>query len=193
MRREITFVTSNVGKFIAAKASVHPYGLSLTRAGLCLPEIQSLSCVDVATRKVIDGFEALQCPLFAEDTGLEILDLGFPGALLKPTLTALGAEGLARLADMSDRRCRFTSCLAYLTDGEKPRLFISAGPRGEMARHPVGDKAADPWGELRRVFIPEGATQPLGALSPKHQERFIQDWRRRNVYTALAEWLRRPE
>lgn len=92
MSRRITFVTGNARKYLTACEHLRPVGVEVDHLRMALAEIQSTSVVDVATHKAEAAFRDHGRPLFVEDSGLEIDELGgWPGPMLRPLLDAVGA------------------------------------------------------------------------------------------------------
>lgn len=154
----ITFVTGNAGKAKTAREHLTPLGIDVEQARLDLDEIQSLHVQDVAMHKARQAFRALGRPLIIEDSGFCIDELGgYPGPMIKHALSALGARGIARLADLTaTRACRFSSCLIYIDSHGVPRVFSSPDRACTVAAEPARPLAEGVWSELWNVVIPEG-------------------------------------
>ncbi|MGH8882400.1 MAG: non-canonical purine NTP pyrophosphatase, partial [Stackebrandtia sp.] len=173
--RTIIFVTGNAGKLGTARTHLEPLGFSVEQVSLDLDEIQSTTVADVAIHKAQQAHRALRRPVMVEDSGFGIDELdGWPGPLIKPTLTALGPEGLCRVADLTkDRAARFTSVLVYIDQHGIPRVFTDEGEAGTIAKTPSagGDEAA--WSPLWDIFIPATADTTLSTLSSGDRDRLF--------------------
>jgi S-adenosylmethionine:tRNA ribosyltransferase-isomerase/non-canonical purine NTP pyrophosphatase (RdgB/HAM1 family) len=189
----ITFVTGNAGKLKTAREHLAPLGITVEQARLDLDEIQSLHVLDVAMHKAQLAFRVLGRPLIIEDSGFGIDELGgFPGPMVKHALSALGASGIARLADLTaTRSCRFSSCLVYIDSHGVPRVFTSPERACTIAAAPAVPLAEGAWSELWDVVIPEGCTAPLSALPPGESERLFARWKEESVFRQLGDWLQR--
>jgi S-adenosylmethionine:tRNA ribosyltransferase-isomerase/non-canonical purine NTP pyrophosphatase (RdgB/HAM1 family) len=188
----VTFVTGNAGKVKTAREHLAPLGIEVEQARLDLDEIQSLHVQDVAMHKAQQAFRALGRPLIIEDSGFGIDELdGYPGPMIKHALTALGARGIARLADLTaTRACRFSSCLVYIDDHGVPRVFASPGRTCTVAAEPAEPLAEGAWSDLWNVVIPEGGSAPLSALPPAEAERETARWKQESIFRQFGEWLR---
>lgn len=188
----ITLVTGNAGKLATAREHLVPLGIKVEQVRLDLDEIQSLQVQEVAMHKAWQAFRALGCPLIVEDSGFGIDDLGgYPGPMIKHALTALGARGIARLADLTaTRACRFSSCLVYIDSHGDPRVFTSPGRTCMVAAEPAEPAAEGAWSDLWNVVIPEGGSAPLSALPPSESQRESARWKQESVFRQFGEWLR---
>lgn len=189
----ITFVTGNAGKLATAREHLAPLGIEVEQARLDLDEIQSLDVQDVAMHKAWQAFRALGRPLIIEDSGFGIDELGgYPGPMIKHALAALGATGIARLADLTaTRACRFSSCLVYIDSHGIPRVFTSPGRTCTVAAEPAEPLAQGAWSDLWNVVIPEGRTAPLSALPAAEAERETARWKEESIFRQFGEHLRR--
>jgi XTP/dITP diphosphohydrolase len=187
----ITFATANPGKVSTAREHLAPLGIGVRQVQLDLVEIQSLDVREVALAKARQAFSALGCPLIVDDSAFGIDELrGFPGPLAKHTLAALGATGIARLADLTaTRACRLTSCLVYIDDSGKPHAFTRQSHAGTVAAEPAQPSVQGAWSDLWTVLIPHGCTVPLAALPPAEAESEAIRWRKESLFTELGRWL----
>ncbi len=102
-----------------------------------------------------------------EETGLALAALnGFPGALVRWMLEAVGAEGIARTAlALGDPRAEAHCALAW-TDGD--RYVCGRGTtKGELVLPPRGANGFgwDP------VFLPDGESRTYGELADADKDR----------------------
>lgn len=123
--RPIAFVTGNRGKVASAVEHLAPLGIAVEQVALDLDEIQSTNTRAVALHKARQAFTALGRPLLVEDSGFGLDGLGgFPGPMIKSVLEAVGANGVARLADLAtDRSGRFSSAVVYVDERDSKRRF----------------------------------------------------------------------
>ena len=160
----LTLVTGNRDKLLEAERIV---GGSLACEPLDLPEIQSLDLQTVLRAKGDEAWRRLQRPLVVEETGLSLAALGgFPGPLVKWMLEAVGATGIARVADaLGDRRATARCALLY-RDGERT-LLADGETRGELVLEPRGGGGFgwDP------VFVPLGRRETYAELGGAIKDR----------------------
>jgi non-canonical purine NTP pyrophosphatase (RdgB/HAM1 family) len=116
VRPPFVFVTGNRGKITEARFAV---GADLEAVEVDLPEIQSLSYLEVLRAKADEAWRRLGRPLVVEEAGLDLAALnGFPGPLIKWMLEAVGAEGIAQTAyALGDTRAS-ARCLLLYKDGD---------------------------------------------------------------------------
>jgi XTP/dITP diphosphohydrolase len=186
----IAFVTSNAGKLTTASRHLRPFGIHLEQVPLDLDEIQSDSVQDVALHKARQAFDTIGRPLLIDDSGFYIDELnGFPGPLVRHVVDALGAEGVARIADRtSTRRCHFEGALVYVDAAGEPRAFHDQGATGTLADAPAPDPDPDAWSPLWSVFITPGATRPLSALTHSDRARVLEAWATDSCFARFGHW-----
>ncbi len=139
MPETLYFVSSNEEKYREIRGALATCHVVVERIALDLPEIQSLDPVIVAGHKARRAHEQLKTGLaLVEDTGLAITAWnGYPGALIKWVLSAVGEGGLCRQLDAwQDRRATATVALC-LFNGQALHTFtgqsegvITSEPRG---------------------------------------------------------------
>jgi non-canonical purine NTP pyrophosphatase (RdgB/HAM1 family) len=187
---KIAFATGNDLKFLAAVEHLAALPVDLEQVRLDLDEIQSVDVGAVALHKARQAFRVLGRPLIAEDSGFGIDELGgYPGPMAKFTVAAIGAEGIARLADLTaTRACRYTSCLVYVDGRGEPHAFTDDEPC-TVAPEPAGPVLAEAWSALWNVVIPAGCSLPLAALPPAERERDLDQWRQRSTFRQFGDWL----
>ena len=175
------FVTSNENK---RREAAHILGLDLDSADLDLPEIQALDVAEVAARKALDAYRALDStprPVLVEDSGLIIEAWrGLPGALTKWFMSSVGNEGLcAMLETFLDRSARAVCAIAIAENQESIEVFTGE-VTGNIAPEPRGTGGFG-WDA---IFIPEGAQQTYGEMGEEknkdsHRARALKAARRR--------------
>lgn len=181
--RRLIFVSSNAEKHREIRAALRSSGWDVERVALDVPEIQSLDPAVVAEHKARLSYERLSGePALVEDTGLALAAWnGYPGALIKWLLGAIGEEGLCRQLDAwPDRRAQATVVLC-LYNGVEAHLFrgttvgtITASPRGEYG---FG------WDS---IFQPDGYTLTYGEMPREAKMRISM---RAEAVAALREHL----
>jgi XTP/dITP diphosphohydrolase len=184
----ILFVSSNEEKYREIRGALAECQLDVTRIDLDLPEIQAIDPAQVAIYKAQRGYEALASDATApflvlvEDTGLGITAWnGYPGALIKWVLNAVGEAGLCRQLDAWDNRHVLATVVLCLYDGQTPHVFagqtdgtITMEPRGE---HGFG------WDS---IFQPEGYDVTYGEMRREEKMKISM---RAQAVDALKQYL----
>lgn len=185
----VSFVTRNDAKLAAARESLR--GVDVRAVGVELDEIQSVDVREVAVHKARQAHRVIGGAVIVEDSGFAIDELdGYPGALVKPLLTTVGARGLVALADLTgSRSARFTSVLVYIGPDGATRTFCDEGRAGTVAPVPIGAETPGVWAQLWRVFIPRGEHTTMAAMEERERSRLLDRWRRESVFTLLGTWL----
>lgn len=182
--RRLIFVSSNAEKHREIRDALRSSGWEVERVALDAPEIQSLDPAVVAEHKARLSYERLDGrPVLVEDTGLALVAWnGYPGALIKWVLGAVGEEGLCRQLDAwADRRAQATVALC-LYDGRQARLFLGTA-RGTITPSPRGQHGFG-WDS---IFQPEGYTLTYGEMPRDEKMRISM---RAEAVAALREYLR---
>ena len=151
---KIAFATGNDLKFATAVEHLAALPVELEQVRLDLDEIQSADIGAVARHKARQAHRLLGRPVIVEDSGFGLDELGgYPGPMVKFTVAALGASGIARLADLTaTRACRYTSCLVYVDErgsqhafrSEEPCTVARAGRPGPVRRLVAAVERRDP-------------------------------------------------
>jgi non-canonical purine NTP pyrophosphatase (RdgB/HAM1 family) len=151
-------VSGNRGKIAEARRAV---GEDLEAVEVDLPEIQSLSFLEVVEEKAAEAWRRLGRPLVVEEAGLELSAMnGFPGPLVKWMLEAVGAEGIARTAASLGDTGATARCLLLYRDAHR-RVIGEGATAGTLVLPPRGDGGFgwDP------VFLPDGETRTFAELA----------------------------
>jgi XTP/dITP diphosphohydrolase len=178
---DVTFVTTNPGKFREVQGVLRPYGVRVRWKRRSLPEPQADDLASVVAAK-LDAVRDLRGLVVVEDSGLFIPSLqGFPGVYSAHFLDLWGFAPILELLRHRDRRAYFRTVVG-LQRGRHRAMFVGE-VRGTIASRPRGRKGFgyDP------IFIPRGwhqtfAEGPLEAKnSVSHRARAV-----RKVGQALA-------
>jgi non-canonical purine NTP pyrophosphatase (RdgB/HAM1 family) len=158
MIQPFVLVSGNRGKIAEARRAV---GEELEAVEVDLPEIQSLSFLEVVEEKAAEAWRRLGRPLVVEEAGLELAALnGFPGPLVKWMLDAVGADGIARTAAaLGDVRATARCLLLYRDAGRT--VLAEGATEGTLVLPPRGDGGFgwDP------VFLPSGESRTFAELA----------------------------
>jgi len=182
--RRLIFVSSNAEKHREIRDALRPSGWKVERVALDVPEIQSLDPAVVSEHKARLSYKRLGGePVLVEDTGLALAAWnGYPGALIKWVLGAVGEEGLCRQLDAwPDRRAQATVALC-LFDGREARLFVGTA-RGTITAAPRGEHGFG-WDS---IFQPDGHTLTYGEMPREAKMRISM---RAEAVAALHDYLR---
>ncbi len=90
---------------------------------------------------------------------------GFPKAFVNFALGTIGLEGILKLVEGKDRHCEFRDSLAYMYADLKEPLLFEAPTRGLLAEAPRGQLQPYHWGQLHKVFIPEGQDRTFSEMN----------------------------
>jgi non-canonical purine NTP pyrophosphatase (RdgB/HAM1 family) len=188
---KIRFVSSNRSKAKVFTASVHAAGFEVERVDLPLVEPQASTVEAVARAKAEQAFAQIGGPLAVEDSGFSVDALsGFPGPSTKYVLETVGVSGLLRLAHgLPSRTCRFVGALVYVDADGATHAFLDDRGVGTLALEADLTPCEEAWSALWSVFIPEGASRPIAALSPAEREAVWARWHAHSVYARFARWL----
>ena len=162
MTKQPTFITSNISK--AEQLSWH-LGIELKHMAAEVPEIQSLSLLEVVEHKAKEAYKVVKGPVLVEDTSLVFNALGkLPGPLIKWFLHELDNEGLCRLLDNYSDRSAIASVLFGYYDGNKLYTF-DGQTKGMIANQPKGELGFgwDP------VFIPSNYDKTWAEMTMEEQ------------------------
>ena len=186
----LLYATTRAAKVYSLQQRLGPLGFDITQAKLGIPEPRFSSVEDTAVHKVLFAHHELAQPVVANDSGFYIHGLrGFPGTFVNYSLATVDIAGMLKLADLTDRKCKFRHALAYHDGQGAPVVFvdevhgtIAPGERGEY-------NPKFHWSRLVTIFVPDGIQQTLGQLDeeaylewsehqrpkPTYAEQFV-DW-----------------
>ncbi|MCK9577955.1 non-canonical purine NTP pyrophosphatase [bacterium] len=160
------FVTSNDNKL---KEYQEILGIKLERANLDLPEIQAINIEDVSRYKVLNAYRELNCPVFVEDTGLFLRDMGgLPGALVKHFIDNISLQKMCKLVD-SNRCATAKVCLAYCKNGKDVKLFVGQ-TEGIISAEPKGGNGFG-WDS---IFIPSGSKKTFAEMKSEEKNKYMR-------------------
>jgi non-canonical purine NTP pyrophosphatase (RdgB/HAM1 family) len=151
-------VSGNRGKIAEARLAA---GEDLPAAELDLPEIQSLDMLEILRGKAAAAWAALQRPVVVEEAGLELAALnGFPGPLVKWMLTAVGADGIARVAESLGDPRALARCQLLYKEGD--REILAEGQTAGTLLRPGRGTHGFGWDP---VFLPNGSSHTFAELT----------------------------
>lgn len=173
MRKTINYLTSNTLKFNIANNyfdSLKDY--KLVQHTFETPEIQDISCEEVARQTAVFAAQKLGEPCIKLDVGFFIDALnGFPGPFVKQINEWLTEENLLAMLDNDNRDAYFMVATAIGFPDESSKVFTKIY-KGKIAR--MGEYKPSNW-PVNSLFIPEGYSIPLGSMSDYEQEKYWGD------------------
>jgi len=158
---KLYFVSSNEEKYREMRGALETCPVEAERVVLDLPEIQSINPVEVASYKARRAYDHLRSGLvLVEDTGLAIHAWnGYPGALIKWVLGAVGEAGLCRQLDAWPDR-RVTATVALCLFGGQDMLTFTGQTQGIITPEPRGEFGFG-WDS---IFQPDGYAVTYGEM-----------------------------
>jgi len=156
---EVTFVTSNRGKFVEVRALLAPLGIRVRWSRRTLPEPQADTLEEVVEAK-LSGAGRAGPAVLVEDSGLFIDALhGFPGVYSSYVYRTVGPKGVLLLLKGRSRHATFRT-VAGLRRGRDVILAVgeTTGTISEKLRG-SGGFGYDP------IFIPDGQRATFAELS----------------------------
>jgi XTP/dITP diphosphohydrolase len=162
---DLTFVSTNAGKFREVRSILSEYGVTVRWSRRELLEIQADDLESVVGAK-LTAAAARGRRVLVEDSGLFIPALGgFPGVYSAYALHTIGLGGVLQLLRGRPRGAAFRT-VAGLSLGS--RRWMRAGEvRGRIA---VGPKGTHGFG-YDPIFIADGETRTFGQLAPAEKNR----------------------
>lgn len=180
--KEVTFATTNKGKFLSAKRVLKKYNIKVIQANIELPESQS-SLEIIAAHKAKYAFRQLRKPVIAMDAGFFIHSLkGFPMMYVKPILQTIGIEGLLKLTEGKKRECEFREILCFADAERNEPKFFTRIVKGSLADKPSGSMDDKHWSELALIFIPENEENTMASMDDKEYVRFRKNVERESHF-----------
>lgn len=188
---KIRFISSNRAKTKVLTQCLSETDFEIDRIDLPLIEPQASTLEAVAMDKARQAFAMIREPLLVEDSGLCVDGLAtFPGPCTKYMLETIGVAGLLRLATgLPARTCRFVGAMVYVDADGTTQTFIDKQSVGTLAMEVDGTRCPDAWSSLWNIFIPEGATKTLSAMSQVERDALFARWQSHSVYAQFARWL----
>ncbi len=187
---KITFVTTNNVKFKIACDVLSKYGITMEQRKMELSELQTINLDDVVMDKAKQVAKTFKENFIVDDSGLYIDALAdFPGALLKPTMYALGEEKFLRLMNgEKNRRARFVSELVFYNSKTNEFSLIPSTMTGTIVDTiSLGTRRVGY--SLERIFVPDGETKPIAELDDKEWEALYSRTKTKLHYEELGRKL----
>lgn len=189
--KTIYFATTNKAKIKTLNEDLLGLNIKIEPIKIDLPEPRSDETEHIASEKVLFAYGIIKKPVIAQDGGFYIDSLnGFPKAFVNFAIETIGIEGILKLLHGKERYCEFRDTLAFF-DGKmkKPKLFTSIS-RGRISDRPFGKMNEWNWGELHKVFIPEGWDKTFCQMTKAEIESWRGDKRQDWLGNKFVKWLR---
>jgi XTP/dITP diphosphohydrolase len=161
----IIFASNNENKFNEIRIFLIQYDIKLNLSKLNLPEIQSDSLEEIASKKADFAFDIIRENLIVEDTGLFIDALNsFPGPYSSYVLRTIGNSGILDLLSKKSNRCATFKSVVAFSNGKLVHMFVGE-VRGTISNR-VGKKG---WG-YDPIFIPANQHDTYGEIGARKIE-----------------------
>lgn len=184
--KRLLFATGNKGKVEEMRPLFEKHGFELEQVDVDVKEIDALNVEDVARRKAIDSYEAVDGgkPVIVEDTGFFVEALGgFPGAKAAFFDETAGVDGLLKLMkDVDGRGAYFKTAIAFCDNDQVKAVTgkiegrIPEQKRGESHPHLPYDS----------FFVPENGDGSTFAGKPELKQEFSH---RKEATLKFLDWL----
>lgn len=186
-RKQIVFVTSNLGKVKSAQRDLKDVDVIQYKAELIEPRSDSIE--EIAKVKVMQAYKIVGKPCIAMDAGFFIEELnGFPGAYVNHTLETIGIEGILKLMEGKENRAsKFKECLVYY-DGSTMNVF-TAETVGRISYEIRGEDNEQNWSELSYIFEVEEIGKTIAELNDIERDRYLGK-EEQSCYKKFVEWYR---
>lgn len=184
--KEILFVTGNQNK--VNEAGMYLPWFTVSKAGVDVPEIQSVDVIKVVKAKLDSAFNQTQKPCFVMDASLIVDGLckkgwakNFPGALIKDVFGSMGDENICELVKLNkETGCLWKSVLGYF-DGNKAHYFQQS-LAWDIAETPRGSN----WYDWDTIFMPKGQERTFAEMTPEEKQQYALT---KDLYRQFREFL----
>lgn len=160
---QITFVTSNQGKYEEAKQIIP----ELVQKDIELIEIQEIDPKKIITHKLEEAKKQLSGVLIVEDTSLYINDFnGLPGPLIKWFMKSIGNEGLFKISTSMGNTKATAKIIIGLSKSNSDIEFFEGSIDGNIVS-PRGDNGFgwDP------IFQPVGESKTFAEMTQEEKNK----------------------
>jgi XTP/dITP diphosphohydrolase len=177
---EITILTKNPGKRLAAKTVFDKYGIKAIFLDKEYPEIQAGSSLEIAKFTALQASKELNIPVIREDHSFFINFLGMPGPYTSYIEKRIPAEKLLKMMKGEDDRAGYFELATVYANPDglikecvyQVPIKISEEERGELQSG---------W---NRIIMLEGENRTLAEYPEKQR---IGVWNKN--YEEIAKWL----
>ena len=187
----ITYITSNYGKYIATKEKFERAGINIEcfKFEFEEPNINDLELI--SKEKAKQAYLKVGKPVFVEDSGFYIDNYpnnpGYPGAFVKRSgISSNVKELLVTLNDVKERSCYFKDCLTYY-DGKEFYQFNGI-KKGTISNEIRGHENKKAKSNLWYVFIPLNCTKTMAEMTD--EERMNRPDGRTDATIEFIKWYK---
>jgi inosine triphosphate pyrophosphatase len=182
MTKTVTFVTGNKNKLLEVQMMMGG-SVEIVSSDIDLPEFQG-EPMEIAAKKCITAYEALNSPVIVEDTGLCFNAYGgLPGPYIKWFLHNLRPEGLHKMLFAFEDKTAYAQCIFAYFDGrtmDEPVLFDGRCHGSIVA--PAGE-AHFGWDP---IFKPDGYSETFAQMDRQEKLKISH---RGKAFKMLKEYL----
>ncbi len=187
---QLHFATTNKAKIASLKRDVSELEVEVVSVEMDIPEVRADETDEIARQKVLYAFQKIKKPCVAQDGGFYINSLnGFPRAYVNFVVGTIGIDGILKLVESKERECEFRDTFAYIDDKLGEPMLFHAISRGTLAKEPRGELKPYNWGEVHKIFIPEGSSKTFTEMSAEEMDSWraghYENWCGRK----FAKWL----
>ena len=167
--REVSLITSNLGKLKEFQHGLEPLGLRVKHLPIDCEEAQADTLGEVVAsciRQIVEqGYE----DFILDDSGLFVHHLkGFPGVYSSYVFQTIGCEGVQILLEgASDRSAHFECCIGcHFHDAGQ--IIVSGQAPGRIIQDKRGSKGFgyDP------IFVPDGSDRTFAEMDLEEKNRY---------------------
>lgn len=189
--KNITYVTSNYGKYISVKEKFEEYGIEIKYENIDTKELDINDIELISREKARQAYSKIGNPVFVADSGFYIRSYPnksyYPGAFVKRSGVANNIEKVLNdMIDVEDRYCYFLDCLTYY-DGEKYIQFFGKS-EGFLSKEIRGNSLKKAKSKLWYIFIPKNFTKTLAEMTDEERNNRNDD--RTDATFNFIEWLK---
>ncbi|MDN4594358.1 non-canonical purine NTP pyrophosphatase [Polycladomyces subterraneus] len=182
---KLQFATQNEGKLAEAKRVLSRFGIEVIGLPVDLWEPSSGEIETVTLEKLRQIRRMGYDRVMVDDAGIFFAAYDhFPGVLTKRVFDRIGYRGVRKLLEGEDRTAWFEGCIAVSWDGETG--VFAARTSGRILDPIPDDIRPEPGLPFNPIFIPDGETRVLGAMTPEEQMKYSYRCR---ALEQMAEWL----
>ena len=188
--KQIYFATTNKGKIASLNRDFRDKEVEMVPVNIEIPEPRSDETKEIAHEKVLYAFSEIKKPCIAQDGGFYIPSLnGFPKAYVNFAVETIGLEGILKLAEGKNRSCEFRDTIAYMDDQLEEPVFFETISKGTLAETPRGELHEHNWGELHKIFIPEGQDKTFSEMSAEEMDAWARARQHEWCGRRFAHWV----
>lgn len=189
-KKQIIFVTSNLGKVKSAQRDLKDVDVIQYEAELIEPRSNSIK--EISKTKAIQAYKMINIPCISMDSGFFIEELrGFPGTYVNHALETIGVEGILKLMEgKENRKCKFRECLVYY-DGDSVKFF-EAETEGKLSNEIRGLDNKENWSKLSYIFVVEKIEKTIAELNDDERETYLGQ-EEQSCFKKFIKWYLKKE